>query len=203
MSNTNTDQRIVAGQVAAMKNPTAATITYFQFAPQPSQATQTGNAQIPIPGQYKAIGKKVLVRAYGNSKLASVNSQALTVTLNVVNNAATPVTTVIATTGAVTATTMASKTVGWYIEAEILLDPATATVMAGKFSGVSVAAGGTTALIAAAVLSAQPALTQSNITGVGAIEGYDEAQYFQVAITQAQTDTAAVHTLLELSADVI
>lgn len=198
MSNTNTDQRITAGQVATIANPTAATVTYFQFKPQPSQSTQTGIVKLPIPGQYKGIPQKVNVRARGNSLLASVGSQALTVTVNTLVGSTE---TVIATTGAVTATTMAGKTVGWYIDVEILLDPLTATVMAGKFSGVSVAAGGTTALITAAVLSNQPGFTQTNITGVGAIEGYDEGQYFTVAITQAIADTTAVHTLLELSTD--
>lgn len=200
MSNVNTDQRLVAGQVAAIAAPTAATITYFQFAPQPSQSTQTGVAQVVIPGQYKATNKKLKIRAYGNSKLATVGSQALTVTINAVNAAGTVA--VVATTGAVAAATQAGAVNGWYLEAEILLDPTTSAVMAGEFQGVSVSGAGQ-ALVARTILSAQTGFTQTAITGAGVSEGFDENQFFKVGITQAIADATAVHTLTELSVEVL
>jgi hypothetical protein len=200
MSNVNTDQRLVAAQVAPIAAPTAATITYFQFAPQPSQSTQTGVAQVAIPGQYKATNKKLKVRAYGNSKLATVGSQALTVTVNAVNAAGTVV--VVATTGAVAAATQAGAVNGWYLEAEILLDPTTAAVMAGEFQGVSVSGAGQ-ALVARTILTAQTGFTQTVITGAGVTEGFDESQFFRVAVTQAITDATAVHNLTELSVEIL
>jgi len=199
MSNTNTDQRIVQGSVAPITAPTAATITYFQFATG-AQESRTGTVKLSIPGQYKAKYQEVLVRVYGNSKLATVGSQALTVTLNAVNTAGTV--TVIATTGAVAAATQAGAVNGWYLETKMLFDTTTGAVLAGEFQGVSVSGAGQ-ALVARTILTAQPAFAQSNISGVGAPEGFDEAQYFEVAITQAQTDATAVHNLLELSAEVI
>jgi len=199
MSNTNTDQRIVQGSVAPITAPTAATITYFQFAAG-AQESRTGTVKLPIPGQYKAKYQEVLVRVYGNSKLATVGSQALTVTLNAVNTAGTV--TVIATTGAVAAATQAGAVNGWYLETKILFDTTTSAVLAGEFQGVSVSGAGQ-ALVARTILTAQPGFSQTAITGVGAPEGFDETQYFEVAITQAQTDATAVHNLLELSAEVI
>jgi len=199
MSNTNTDQRIVQGSVAPITAPTAATITYFQFAAG-AQESRTGTVKLSIPGQYKAKYQEVLVRVYGNSKLATVGSQALTVTLNAVNTAGTV--TVIATTGAVAAATQAGAVNGWYLETKILFDTTTSAVLAGEFQGVSVSGAGQ-ALVARTILTAQPGFSQTAITGVGAPEGFDETQYFEVAITQAQTDATAVNNLLELSAEVI
>ena len=199
MSNTNTDQRIVQGSVAPITAPTAATITYFQFAAG-AQESRTGTVKLPIPGQYKAKYQEVLVRVYGNSKLATVGSQALTVTLNAVNTAGTV--TVIATTGAVAAATQAVAVNGWYLETKMLFDTTTGAVLAGEFQGVSVSGAGQ-ALVARTILTAQPGFSQTAITGAGVTEGFDEAQYFEVAITQAQTDATAVHNLLELSAEVI
>jgi len=199
MSNTNTDQRIVQGSVAPITAPTAATITYFQFAAG-AQESRTGTVKLSIPGQYKAKYQEVLVRVYGNSKLATVGSQALTVTLNAVNTAGTV--TVIATTGAVAAATQAGAVNGWYLETKILFDTTTSAVLAGEFQGVSVSGAGQ-ALVARTILTAQPGFSQTAITGVGAPEGFDETQYLEVAITQAQTDATAVHNLLELSAEVI
>lgn len=196
MSNVNTDQRLVAGQIAPIAAPTAATITYFQFAPQPSQSTQTGVAQVAIPGQYKATQKKLKVRAYGNSKLATVGSQALTVTINAVDSSGNVA--IVATSGAVACATQAGVTGGWYLEAELLLDPAAAP-QAGEFQGVSV----TGALVARAALSNQAGFDQSVITGAGVSEGYDENQFFKVAITQAIADSTAVHSLIELSVEIL
>jgi hypothetical protein len=201
MSNVNTDQRLIAGQVAPIAAPTAATVTYFQFASSAlSQSSQTGVAQIPIPGQYKATAKKVKVRIFGNTKAATVGSQAFTFTINAVNTAGTVA--VIATTGAVAAATVAGATIGWYLEAEFLLDPLAATIMAGEYQGVTLSGAGQ-ALVARTILTNQPGFTESVITGVGAIEGYDESQYFRVAVTQAIADATAVHTLLELSSEVL
>lgn len=200
MSNVNTDQRVVAGQVATIAAPTAATKTFFQFAPQPSQSTQVGTAQVVIPGQYKATGKKLKVRAYGNTKSATVASQVFTFEIDAVNAAGTKA--VVATSGAVAAATQAGATNGWYLEVEILLDPSATTVAAGEYQGVTLSGGGQ-ALVARTILAAQTGFTQTAITGVGAAEGYDEAQFFQVAVTQAIADPTAVHTLLELSVEVL
>jgi hypothetical protein len=199
MSNVNTDQRIESGSVAPITAPTAATITYFQFATG-AQESRTGVAKLPIAGQYKAKNYKIKVRAYGNSKLATLTSQTLTVTLNAVNTAGTVA--VIATTGAVAAASQAGAINGWYLEAEFLVDQTTAAVLAGEYSGVSVSGAGQ-ALVARTLLNAQPGFTQSVITGVNAAEGYDEAQFFQVAITQGLADATAVHNLLELSAEIL
>jgi hypothetical protein len=200
MSNVNTDQRIIAGQVATITAPTAATKTFFQFAPQPSQSVQTGTAQVSIPGQYKATAKKLKVRAYGNTKSATVASQVFTFEIDAVNAAGTKA--IVATTGAVAAATQAGATNGWYLECEILLDPAAATIAAGEYQGVTLSGGGQ-ALVARTLLTAQTGFSQTAITGVGAAEGYDEAQFFQVALTQAIADATAVHTLLELSVEVL
>jgi len=200
MSNVNTDQRLVAGQIAPIAAPTAATITYFQFAPQPSQSTQTGTAKVAIPGQYKATSRKLKVRAYGKTTSATVGSQAFTFTINAVNTAGTVA--VVATTGAVAAATQAGATNGWYLECEILLDPSATTVAAGEYQGVTLSGGGQ-ALVARTILAAQTGFTQTAITGAGVTEGYDEAQFFQVAVTQAIADLTAVHTLLELSCEIL
>lgn len=200
MSNVNTDQRLVAGQVAAIAAPTAATATFFQFAPQPSQSTQTGTAQVPMPGQYKATSRKLKVRAYGNTKLATVASQALTIAINAVNAAGTKA--VIATTGAVAAATQAGAVNGWFLEVEFLLDPSASTVFAGSYNGVSPSGAGL-AVVANTIMSVQPGFTQTVITGAGVAEGYDENQGFQVSITQAIADATAVHTLLELSVEIL
>jgi hypothetical protein len=200
MSNVNTDQRVVSAQVAPIAAPTAATITYFQFAPQPSQSTLTGTAQVEIPGQYKATGKKLKIRAYGNTKSATVASQAFTFTINAVNTAGTKA--VVATTGAVAAATQAGAVNGWYLEAEILLDPATATIAAGEYQGVTLSGAGQ-ALVARTILAAQTGFTQTAIAGTSAAQGFDEAQFFQVAVTQAIADATAVHTLLELSVEIL
>ena len=209
MSNTNTDQRLTSAQMSPITNPTAATITYGQVntTGQNNGAT-AGNVQLPIPGQYKALNKKVLVRLYYTIFGATVGSQALTLTINAVNNAATPATAIIATTGAVSCATLGgAKTIGGYIEVELLFQgsgTASTNQWAGKFSGVNAAGTGTAgSLITTAVLSNPPAFTSSSITGVGASEGLDESQYFEFAITLAEADTTFVFTPLEFSSDLI
>jgi len=207
MSNTNTDQRLTSAQLAVIAAPTAATITYGQYnVTGQNNGVTAGTAQLAIPGQYKALNKKVLVRLYYTVFGATVSSQALTVTINAVNNASTPVNTIIATTGAVNCATLGgAKTVGGYLEVEILFQGAGATASnqwAGSFQGYNAAGTGTAgSLVTKAVLTAQPAFTSSNITGVGASEGLDENQYFEFAITLAQTDATFVFTPLEFSAE--
>jgi hypothetical protein len=208
MSNTNTDQRFTAAQLTPITNPTAASITYGQISTtgQNNGAT-AGNAQLPVPGQFKALNKKIVVRLYYTVFGASTGSQALTVTINFVNNAATPANAIIATTGAVTAATLGGvKTVGGYLEATLLVQAAsgpTATQQwAGSFDGISVSTGTANALVTKAVLTNQPVFTAANITGVGATEGTDENQYFQFAITLAQTDSTFVFTPLEFSVEI-
>ena len=207
MSNVNTDQRITSGQMAPIAAPTAAAITYGQVSTTGVNNGMTaGNVKLPIPGQYKAQNKKVKVRLNYSVFGATVGSQALTVTLNALNNAATPATAVIATTGAVSCATLGgAKTIYGYLEAELLFTGVSDTnnVIGGEFQGVSVSTGTTTALVARTILNAQPVFTSSNITGVGAAEGYDESQYFEFAITLAQTDATFVFTPLEFSAEIL
>jgi urease alpha subunit len=135
-----------------------------------------------------------------------VSSQALTVTINFVNNAATPATAVIATTGAITCAGLGGVATQYlYLQAE-WLEPAiggasTAVIRGGTISGVTVSSTTTQALVTAAVLSNQPVPTASTITGVGAAEGLDESQYFEAAITLAQADSTFVFTPLEFSVE--
>jgi hypothetical protein len=190
-------------------NPTAATITYGQISTtgQNNGAT-AGNVQLPIPGQYKAQNRVVRVKLYYSVFGATVGSQALTVTINAVNNAATPATAIVATTGAVTCAGLGGAITQYlYLQAE-WLEPAiggAATVIkrGGVISGVTVSSTTTQALVTSAVLSNQPVFTASSITGVGAAEGLDENQYFEFAITLAQTDTTFVFTPLEFSVELL
>src|ERR1700679_2876635 len=95
MSNVNTDQRLQAAKVAPQA-PASASVTYSNFAAgQPGAGTV---AQLPIPGQWKAVNKKVKVRLYFDALLATQTSQTLTVAIAAVNAAGTV--TPIATTGA-------------------------------------------------------------------------------------------------------
>jgi hypothetical protein len=92
-----------------------------------------------------------------------------------------------------------------YLQAE-WLEPAiggasTAVIRGGTISGVTVSSTTTQALVTAAVLSAQPVPTASTITGAGVTEGLDESQYFEAAITLAQTDSTFVFTPLEFSVE--
>lgn len=208
MSNTNTDQKFLAAQMNPITNPTAATITYVQLnTTGNNNGVTAGNAKLPIPGQFKAQNKKIVVKLYYSVFGATVGSQALTVTINAVNNAATPVTTVIATTGAVTCAGLGGAITQYlYLQAE-WLEPAigaatTSAVRGGIISGVTVSSTTTQALVTSAVLTGQPAFTASNITGVGAAEGLDESQYFEAAITLAQTDSTFVFTPLEFSVEI-
>ena len=207
MSNTNTSYRLTAAQMSPIVGPTAATPTIVQFnTAGQNNGYAAGNANLPIPGQYKAQNKRVHVRFNYSVLGATVGSQALTVTLSAVNNAATPVTTIIATTGAVNCATLGgADTIYLNLDAE-WVEPAvggSTVIRGGSISGTTVSTGVTVALVTAAVLTGQPTFTATNITGVGAAEGLDEQQYIQVAVTLAQTDATFTFTPLELSVEVL
>lgn len=200
MSNANTDQVNRNFDAAVIANPTAATITYFQRSAPVAQQRGVGASNLEVPGQYKGIYNKVKVRAYGSSKLATVASQALTITINAVNSASAIA--VIATSGPVACATMAGAVQGWYLEVEFLLDVNSAAVLAGEFQG-NTPSGSSSALVARTILAAQPGFTRTNIPGTSTTQGLDENQFFQVAITQAIADATAVHTLLQFSTEIL
>lgn len=199
MSSILTDQRLLAGDVAPIAAPTAATVTYFQYSTQAAQRLGAGNAQLEIPGQYKATNRILTVNAIGNSKMATVGSQALTVTISAVNAAGTKV--VIATTGAVACATQAAAVSGWFLTASFVLDPV-ATIVAGTQGPHVSPSGAGVAFVATAALSGQPGFTLVTPSGTSATQGFAENQYFVVAITQAIADTTAVHTLTEFTSNV-
>jgi hypothetical protein len=207
MSNTNTDQKFLAAQMNPITAPTAATITYVQLnTTGNNNGVTAGNAKLPIPGQFKAQNKVVRVKLYYSVFGATVGSQALTVTINFVNNASTPATAIVATTGAVTCAGLGGVATQYlYLQAE-WLEPAiggaaTSVIRGGIISGVTVSSTTTQALVTSAVLTGQPVFTATNITGAGAAEGLDESQYFEAAITLAVADSTFVFTPLEFSVE--
>jgi hypothetical protein len=207
MSNTNTDQRLTAAQMTPITGPTAATITYVQ-ASTTNLSSNVGKAYLPIPGQYKAKNQRVRVRLNYSVFGATVGSQALTVSIYAINNAATPAAAILATTGAINCATLGG--VGTqYLNFDVeWVEPAvggaaTAVVRGGFFEGTTVGTGIAPAVITRTILSNQPVFTATNITGVGATEGLDEAQYLYIGITLAQTDATFVFTPLDFSLEVL
>lgn len=191
MSNVNTDQRLLQAQVQPLVGITTSA-QVVQFSSKLALYGQTGNAFVELPGQLKAVNKKVKVRVYGNYVGATVGSQTVTLALRFTNSAA-------ATATISSAAAQAAATAGtypFYLETEFLLDNFS---QPGEFQG-----SWNNTLITRTALSALPAVVTSS-TGPGGTPNYvtESGQFFSLTALAFAADPTAILNITEWSLEIL